>query len=81
MMKYSDVDWWDIVSRIGMEIGGILLLNGLLMKLFMKSKLIGKLSFMVSKTKVIIPALLLVLSSFSVSVIVKLASFLINRNK
>ena len=55
-MKYSDVDWWDIVSRICMEIGGILLLNGLLMKLFMKSKLIGKLSFMVSKTKVIIPA-------------------------
>ena len=81
MMKYSDVDWWDIVSRICMEIGGILLLNGLLMKLFMKSKLIGKLSFMVSKTKVIIPALLLVLSSFSVSVIVKLASFLINQNK
>lgn len=81
MMKYYDVDWWDIVSKICMEVGGILQLNGLLMKLFMKSKMTNGFSFKVSKTKVIIPALMLVLSSFSVSVIVKLASFLTNRNK
>ena len=47
-----------------MEVGCILLLNGVLMRLLIKSRLVSGLSFEVSKTKVIIPALMLVIIQF-----------------
>ena len=58
-----------------MEVGCILLLNGVLMRLFIDSRLVSGLSFEVSKTKVIIPALMLVIIPALMLVIIQFFSF------
>ena len=77
-MNNSNIRWWDIISKICMETGNILFLNGTIIRIFKKNKLIKSVTVKLSKTKIIVPAFCPVLSSISVSLLVELFDFLKN---
>lgn len=66
----NEINWWNIVSKISMEVGGILMLNGLLMNIMKNNRFIQNITIEFSKTKVIIPIFCIIISSLSISIVV-----------
>lgn len=66
------INYWNTISKISMEVGSVLVVNGVAMYLLKSNKYIADITIRFSKTKLVIPVICLLISSLSISLIVEL---------